>query len=141
VAKEVLKNASVLINSVNLSDHASSVTLEDTAAEVDFTSFGPSGYTEIGQGMKDATITVDFFNDHAAGSVADTVQALYSSGGTFPIRVKPDLQGTVAYTMTARVFSNPMLAGAVGDANTISVAFRHGGTLGIVRGSLAAGTP
>jgi hypothetical protein len=141
VAKEVLRNASVLVNSVNLSDHASSVTLEDTAAEVDFTSFGPSGYTEIGQGMKDATINVDFFNDHAAGSVADTIQALYASGGTFPLRIKPDLQGTVAYTMTARVFSNPMLAGAVGDANTISVAFRHSGTLGIVRGSLAAGTP
>jgi hypothetical protein len=141
VAKEVNRNVSILVNSVNLSDHCSSVELEDTAEEVDFTAFGPSGYREFGQGLKDGSITASFFNDHASGSVADTLQALYTSGGTFTVRVKPDLQGTVAYTMIARLYSNPMLAGAVGEANTIDVSFRNGGTAGITRGSLAAGTP
>lgn len=141
MAKEVLRNASVLVNSVNLSDHASSVTLEDSAEEVDFTSFSASEYREFGQGLKDASITVTFFNDHAAGSVADTIQPLYDSGGTFTVRIKPDVSGTVAYSQISSVYTNPTLAGAVGDANTIDVTFRHAGTAGITRGSVAAGTP
>jgi hypothetical protein len=141
VAKEVLRNASILVNAVNLSDHCSSIEMEDTADEVEVTAFGPSDYREFLQGMKDATITATFFNDHATGSVADTLQPLYDSGGTFTVRVKPDLQGTISYTMIAALYSNPTLAGAVGDANTIDVTFRHAGTVGITRGSTAAGTP
>jgi hypothetical protein len=141
MAKEVLTRASVLVNSVDLSDHASSVEIASEAEEVDVTSFGLSGFKEFIPGMKDATVTVSFFNDHAAGSVADTLQPLFTSGGTFALRIKPDVSGTVAYTMTARLYSNPTLAGAVGEANTIDVTFRNGGTAGITRGSIAAGTP
>lgn len=141
MAKEVLTNATLLVNSVNLSDHTSSVSLEDSAEEVDFTGFSASEYREFGAGLKDATISATLFNDHASGSVADTLQPLYDSGGSFTVRVKPDLQGTVAYTMHARLFTNPLLAGAVGDANSIDVTFRHAGTAGITRGSVAAGTP
>jgi hypothetical protein len=43
--------------------------------------------------------------------------------------------------MTARLYNKPLLNGSVGDANTIDVTFRNAGTLGIVRGSLAANTP
>jgi hypothetical protein len=141
MSKDILRNSSVLVGSTDLSDHASSISLEDSAEEVDLTSFSASEYREFGQGLKDATINVTFFNDHAASSVADTLQPLYDSGGTFDVRVKPDLQGTVAYTMRSRLFTNPTLAGAVGDANSIDVVFRHAGSLGIERGSLAAGTP
>lgn len=141
MAKEVLTNSSLLVNSVNLSDHCSSITLEDTAEEVDFTAFSASEYRENGPGLKDATITATLFNDHAAASVADTLQPLYDSGGTFTVRVKPDVQGTVAYTMVSRLYSNPLLAGGVGEANTIDVTFRNAGTAGVTRGSLAAGTP
>jgi hypothetical protein len=133
MAKEVLTQASVLVNSVDLTDHASSVSMEDSANEVDVTSFSVNDYTEFIPGMKDANVTVSFFNDHAAGSVADTLQPLYTSGGTFPLRIKPDISGTVAYTMTARLYTNPLLS--------VDVTFRNAGTLGIVRGSLAAGTP
>jgi hypothetical protein len=141
MAKEVLTQASVLVNSVDLSDHASSVSMEDAADEVEVTGFTTSDYREFIPGLKDGNITVTFFNDHAAGSVADTLQPLYTSGGTFPLRIKPDVAGTVAYTMTARLYNNPLLNGAVGDANTIDVTFRNAGTLGIVRGSIAANTP
>jgi hypothetical protein len=141
VAKEVLTQASVLVNSVDLSNNASSVEMEDTAEEVEVTGFSVNDYREFIPGLKDGNITVTFFNDHAAGSVADTLQPLYTSGGTFPLRIKPDISGTVAYTMTARLYSNPLLAGGVGEANTVDVTFRNAGTAGITRGSLAAGTP
>lgn len=135
MAKEVLRNVKITVGGVDLSDHASSVTLEDTADEVDFTAFGPSGYREFGQGLKDSTVSVTFFNDHAAASVADTLQSYYSSGGTFAVKVWPDRDGTIVYTQVSRLFSNPTLAGAVGDANTIDATFRLAGTAGITRGT------
>ena len=130
--KEVLINAKITVNDVDLSDHCSSITIEDSADEVEFTSFGDS-YRDFGQGLKDSTISASFFNDHAASSVADTLQALYTSGGTFAVKVWPDAAGTVVYTQVSRLFTNPTLAGAVGDANTIEATFRNAGTAGVAR--------
>jgi hypothetical protein len=135
MAKEVLTNVKITVNSVDLSDHCSSVSIENSADEVDFTAFGTAGYREFGQGLKDATITASFFNDHAAASVADTHQPLFSAGSTFPVKVWPSASGTVVYTMTARLYSNPTLAGAVGEANVIDVTYRNAGTAGVTRGT------
>lgn len=132
--KEVLRNAKIVVGSTDLSDHASSVEIESEADEVEFTAFG-AGFREFGQGLKDATITVDFFNDHAASSVADTLQPLYASGGTFSVKVWPDAAGTVVYTQISRLYSNPTLAGEVGEANTITATFRNAGTAGVTRGT------
>ena len=134
IAKEVLRNVKITVNSVDLSDHCSSVTIESSANEVEFTSFG-AGFREFGQGLKDATISASYFNDHAAASVADTHQPFFASGGTFPVKVWPDASGTVVYTMTARLFTNPTLAGAVGEANSVEVTYRNAGTAGITRGT------
>ncbi len=134
MAKEVLTNAKITVNSVNLSDHCSSVSIESSADEVEFTSFG-AGFREFGQGLKDATITASFFNDHAVSSVADTMQPFYLSGGTFPVKIWPDAAGTVVYTMVSRLYSYPTLSGAVGEANTIDATFRNAGTAGITRGT------
>lgn len=135
MAKEVLTAVKITVNSVDLTDHCSSVAIESEAEEVDFTAFGTSGFREFGQGLKDATITTTFFNDHAASSVADTLQPLYTSGGTFPVKIWPNASGTIVYTMTARLYSNPTLAGAVGEANTLDVTFRNAGTAGVTRGT------
>jgi hypothetical protein len=135
MAKEILRNVKITVGGTDLSDHCSSVTLEDTAEEVDFTSFSASGYREFGQGLKDSTISASYFNDHAASSVADTHQALYSSGGTFAVKVWPDAAGTVVYTQVSRLYTNPLIAGAVGDANTVDVTYRNAGTAGVTRGT------
>lgn len=135
MAKEVLTNVKITVNSVDLSDHCSSVSIEDAADEVDFTAFGTSGYRDHGQGLKDATISATFFNDHAASSVADTHQSLYTSGSTFPVKVWPSASGTIVYTMVSRLYTNPTLAGAVGDANTIDITYRNAGTAGVTRGT------
>jgi len=135
MAKEVLRNVKILVNAVDLTDHCSSVTLDDTADEVETTAFGTAGYREYLQGLKTAGIDAEFFNDHAAASVADTLQPLYASGGTFAVKVWPDAAGTVVYTQVSRLYANPTLAGAVGDANTISVSFKNAGTAGITRGT------
>jgi hypothetical protein len=140
MAKTVLRNAYFAINGTALSDHCSSLEIEDTAEEIDFTSFSPNGYKEIGAGLKDATITCSMFQDYAAASVHSILQPLYASGGTFTIAVRPDAAAAVSATnpggtMIARLFSYPGLSGAVGDANTFDASFRNAGTAGLTWGT------
>lgn len=130
MAKIVFKDASITVDGTDLSDHGNEITIEDTADEADFTSFG-SGYKELGQGLKDATITATFFQDFAASSVHSVLQPLYASGGTFNVVVKAGTAATSATnpaaTMTARLFSYGGIAGAVGDALTVEASFRNAG--------------
>ena len=140
MAKQVLKDAFIKIDGVTLSDNVSSVTLEDSADEVEFTGFG-ADYREYGQGLKTASITLEVFQDFAAGEVDATLEPLYRTGGTFSVEVRPT-SSTVSstnpkYTMTGRLFSYSPLQGAVGDANTTSVTIQNAGTAGLVRGTTA----
>lgn len=138
MAKFVLKDAVVTIDGTDLSDHISSVTIEDTADEVEFTGLG-ADYREFGQGLKDATITCTFFQDFAASEVDATLNTLYSGGGTFAVVVKADNAAVSAtnpsYTLNSRIYSYSPISGAVGDASTTDVTFRNGGTSGLVRGT------
>ena len=138
MAKIVLKDAYIKVDSTVLSDHVSSVTLEDTADEVEFTSFG-ANYREYGQGLKTASITLEVFQDFASGSVDAVMEPLYNSGGTFTVEVRPTSAAVSAtnpkYTMIGRLFSYSPLQGAVGDANTTSVVVNNAGTAGLVRGT------
>lgn len=139
MAKLVLKDAAVLINGTAISDHCSSVTIENTYDEVDFTSFSSAAYREIGQGLGDATITLSVFQDFAANSVDAIFWPLAQSGGTFGVEVRPTSAAPSAtnpkYNMTGRLFQFNPIAGAVGDALTTDVPIRNAGTAGLVRGT------
>lgn len=134
MGKLVWRDAVIKVAGTDLSDHANDVTVEDTADETEFTGFGPSGYKEFGQGLKDATITATFYQDFAGSSVHQTLQGLYASGSTFEIAISP-MSGSITATnpaakMTARLYSYGF-GGAVGDALTVQATFRNGGTGGV----------
>jgi hypothetical protein len=136
--KEVLTDAFVEVNGVNISSHCSSVTVADGAEEVDVTGFG-SGYHEVIPGLKTASITLNVFQDYDNGSVFQTLNPLYESGGTFGVKVRGDSgakSGTnPEYQMTGRLFNRPALAGAVGEANTTEITVNNGGTAGLTVGT------
>lgn len=138
MAKFVLKDAVLTVAGTDLSDHASSVTVETTFDEVDLTGF-QSTYREFGQGLGDATITASFFQDFAASEVDATLWTLSQTGGTFDVTVKASDASTSStnpiFTMTSRLFSYSPIAGAVGDASTTDVTFRNAGTAGLTRGT------
>jgi len=138
--KYVHKDAYIAVNGTALSDHAQSLTIEDSADEIDFTAFSSAGYREIGAGLKDATISVTFFQDFAASSVHSILQPLYQTGGTFALEVRPTSAAVSSTnpkgTMTARLFSYAGFGGAVGDASTFDAAFRCAGTAGFVWGTV-----
>jgi hypothetical protein len=129
MAKVILKDASITVNSVDLSTRCDSVTIEDSAEEQDVTTFQGNGYREFAQGLKDATITASFFQDFASGSVHSTLNALYQSGNTFPVVVKGDDASVGAenpsFTMTARLYSYSPLSGSVGEPSKIEATFRN----------------
>ena len=139
MAKMVFRDAVVTVNGTDLSDHANQVTIEDTADEVDLTGFTSAGYREFGQGLKDATITITFFQDFASSSVDATLSALYSGGSAGTVVIKPTSATVSAtnptYTMVSKLYSYGPVAGAVGDALTVEATFRHSGTAGVVRGT------
>ena len=142
MAKYVLKDAYIAINGTAVSNFASSCELEDTADEIDFTGFSTAGYKEIGQGLKDATISVTFFSNFGTAvgdQVHSILQPLYQSGGTFSVEVRPTSAIVSATnpkaTMTARIYSYSGISGGVGDASTFDAAFRNAGTAGLVWGT------
>lgn len=141
MAKHVLNNAALQVTvagtAYNLSDHCSQVALEDTAEEVDVSSFGPAQYREFLQGMKDANVTATLFNDYASGNVDSCLSACYSSATAFTVNVWPNGTTTSAtnpkFTISAQSYSYSPINGAVGDANSTDVTFRNAGTAGLTR--------
>lgn len=139
MAKYVHRNAYIAINGTALSDHANTLSISDEAEKVDFTSFSANGYREFGQGLRDASIEVTFFQDFAANSVHAILQPLYSSGTTFALEVRPVNAAASATnpsgTMLARLNSYAGFGGKVGDASEVECKFDNAGTLGLVWGT------
>ena len=65
MAEFQLNNASVTINSVDLSSYVTSVTLSQSADSLETTAMGDSARTFIG-GLTNGTIDIDFNADFAA---------------------------------------------------------------------------
>lgn len=130
MAKLVIKNPVITINSVDLSDHIASVTLNKTVTEVTTTAFGDNGVTRIG-GLEDNSITLAFHEDYAAGEVYATVNGLI--GGTTTVTVKPVNTTTSstnpAWSMTVLVTEWPLINGAVGDLATADITWPVSGVI------------
>jgi hypothetical protein len=136
MAKFVLKTPVVTVNGVDLSDHVSSATIETERDEVDVTAFGAAN-KEILAGLGDATITLSFFQDFAAGEVDATLWPLSTSDSPFTVAVKPT-NGAISatnpeYQMSSLLFTYSPIAGAVGEASATDVVFRNASQTGLVR--------
>jgi hypothetical protein len=134
MAITVLTDAMVIVNSVTLSDHANKVTVEDMRDEVDVTAFGASSKA-IAKGLGDATITVDFFQDFAAGKTYATLQPLIASTTGVTVEVRPTSGGrsatNPAFVMTALMVTFNAIDGQVGAASMITATFRNAAQAGL----------
>ena len=135
MAITVLTNAQVIVNGVDLSDHASKVTVEDLRATVDVTAFGATS-TAIQKGLGDAKITVDFFQDFAAGKVHATLSPLIASTTPFAVEVRPtnaarSTTNPAALLTGALLMNYNMVDGQVGAASAISAEFVNASQTGM----------
>jgi hypothetical protein len=113
------------INAVDLSDHVTSVTLNQTADELEVTAMGDSSHKFV-KGLESATLTVSFLNDQAATSVLDTLSDAF--GTTVAWKLLQD-KGT-AVSATNKLFTGDILVnnltpinGGVGDMSTQDITF------------------
>lgn len=130
MAQKVLTNAYVVLNSVNLSDHVKQVTLDYKAELQDSTAMGDTTRERLG-GLKDWTLTIEFFQDYAASNVEATLFPLV--GTTFAVEVRADA-GAVStsnpkYTGTGILEGLPLVSGSVGDMAMASVTINAAGAL------------
>jgi len=136
VAKIVLRDCSITVDGVNLSDHAASVTINSEKDLVETTSFGASSKSNL-LGLGDATMEIDFHQDFAAASVDATLWPIHQAGSVVPIVVKPTSAAVSAtnpsYTMQSILPNFSPLAGSVGELSMTSVTFQNASQSGIVR--------
>jgi hypothetical protein len=126
----VLKDASITINSVALSDHANSVTLNYEVDSVEVTAFGSGGHTFTG-GLQNNSIDIELMQDFAAANVEATVYPLVGTTTTVVIKPTSSAVGSTnpSYTITgAYLAAHTPVAGAVGELAMTSISFT-GGTL------------
>ena len=124
MAAFMLNNASVTINSVDLSDHVTSITFSEEADQLETTAMGDNNRTMIG-GLKSGTIDLEFNQDLAASDVQATIRALL--GTVTAVVVKNDAGATAAtnpqWTFNALVTEWPSINGTVGELATASVSW------------------
>ena len=123
----------VKVNSVDLSDHVTSVTLNRQFDELDVTAMG-DGSRKAVKGLESSSVTIDFLNDTAAANVLATLQAAW---GTTVTVVLLQEKGTAVsatnplYTMSVLVNGTQDINGAVGDIGSQSVTWNCNSTVAV----------
>jgi len=128
-----LNNGVVLtINSVDLSDHVTAVTINRSFDELEVTAMGDGGHKFV-KGLEASSITIDLLNDTAISEVLQTLQAVWGTNTT--ITVKQTSAATSAanplYTMTCLINNTTDINGSVADLSTQSLTFNVSGTIAV----------
>ena len=123
----------VKINSVDLSDLVTSVTLNRTFDELEITSMGDSSHRFV-KGLEASTVTIDFLNDTAATKTLATLQAAW---GTTVTAIFIQEKGTAVsatnptYTVSLLVNNTTDINGAVADIGVQSITFTANSTIAV----------
>ena len=114
----------VTLNSVDLSDHVTSATINRVFEELEVTAMGDSA-RKFTKGLETSTITLDFLNDREANEVLQTLQGAW--GTTVPLTLKQTSSAISTtnpeYQTTILVNNTTDINGAVGDISTQSITF------------------
>lgn len=136
MAKTILRDCTITVNGTDLSNHISSVEINQEKDDVDLTAF-TSAMKEHGVGLGDGTIVLNFFQDFAAASVDAVLYPAFAAGTPIPVVVRGTAAAVSAtnpkYTMQGLLMNYSPLAGAVGEASQTQVTFQNGDPSGIVR--------
>ncbi len=71
-------NVGVKINTVDLSDHVTAVTINRVFDELEVTAMGDNSHKFV-KGLEASTVTIDFLNDTASANVLATLQAAWGT--------------------------------------------------------------
>lgn len=132
MAKLVLKDAEVVVNGVDLSDHVSAVTINYTGELQDQTAMGDDTRSRL-SGLKDWSFEITFQQDFSSGSVDAT---LFTLIGAAAIAVTVMGNKTSGVGVTNPKFSGscvlesyPPMGNTVGELAATTVTFQAAGDL------------
>jgi Flp pilus assembly protein TadG len=123
----------VKINTVDLSDHVTAVTINRVFDEIEVSAMGDSSHKFV-KGLEASTVTIDFLNDTASANVLATLQAAW---GTTVTAIFIQEKGTAVsatnptYTVSLLVNNTTDINGAVGDIGTQSITFTANSTIAV----------
>jgi hypothetical protein len=123
----------VKVNSVDLSDHVTAVTLNRNFDELEVTAMGDSGHKFV-KGLEASSVTISFLNDTASANVLATLQAAWGTNVTVVLLQE---KGTAVgatnplYTMTCLINNTTDINGGVGDLGTIDATFNVSGAVAV----------
>ena len=123
----VLSDASVTINTIDLSSYVTSVTFTYEQDAVETTAMGASGHVMTG-GLQNLSVALEMNNDQAAAKTLETLWSATGSGANTLV-IKNLSTGTPNPTFTisnAYLASSTPVNGAVGDLSKQSVTFTGG---------------
>ena len=123
---------SVTVNSVDLSDHVTAVTINRSFDELEVTAMGDSGHKFV-KGLEASSITIDFLNDTATGKVLQTLQAAWGTSVTVVIKQTSAAVSATnpSYTMSCLINNTTDINGSVADLGTQSVTWNVNGTIAV----------
>ena len=123
----------VKINSVDLSDLVTAVTINRTFDELEVTAMGDTAHKFV-KGLEASTVTIDFLNDTATTKTLQTLQAAWGTTVT-AIFIQTKGAGVGAdnptYTVSLLVNNTTDINGAVGDMGTKSIKFTANSTVSV----------
>ena len=123
----------VKVNSVDLSDHVTAITLNRSFDELEVTAMGDTGHKFV-KGLEANSVTISFLNDTASANVLATLQAAWGTNVTVVLlQDKATAVGATnpLYTFTALVNNTTDINGAVGDLGTQDVTWNVSGAVAV----------
>ena len=123
----------VKVNSVDLSDHVTAVTLNRSFDELEVTAMGDTGHKFV-KGLEASSVTISFLNDTASANVLATLQAAWGTNVTCVLlQDKNTAVGATnpLYTFTALVNNTTDINGAVGDLGSQDVTWNISGAVAV----------
>jgi hypothetical protein len=123
----------VKINTVDLSDLVTAVTINRTFDELEVTAMGDTAHKFV-KGLEASSVTIDFLNDTASAKTLATLQAAW---GTTVSAVFIQTKGTAVsatnptYTVSLLINNTTDINGAVGDIGTQSITFTANSTVAV----------
>lgn len=126
MAKLVLRDCFIEIDTVDFSDHVSSVEINLSKDEIETTNFGGLG-RERTHGLKDDQFVLNFQQDFDATSVDETLWPIYNDETEVSVKVRPTSGAVSAsnpeYSGTCILLEYQPLSGDVGALSETSVTF------------------
>ena len=138
MAIEVLKDAFLSINAVDLSDHVRQVTITRTVNLARGTAMGDAAERRLA-GLFDWSMDVEFYQDYDAAKVDATMNGLV--GVETAIKVRKSKTDAISatnpeYQGNGMVESYPVVAGSVGDEHMSGIAIQCSDGVDLIRDTI-----